>query len=155
MILCDLDPLPYFEEPDQGRVQQPEMLKEYTLVFDHGARNGVLSIQSIEGLSAYAGCIPIDGSDTSDTGRRFGLKQVIWIWIENYLAEAKARGSRNSDHACTQISFSCDHGWWLPEKEAENLYDVCDIHHQQSCSYKCVKSGFGANYKTTLVKIFH
>ena len=43
---------------------------------------------------------------------------------------------------------------WLPEKGPENLYDVFDVNINNLVPMKCGKSGFGANYKTSICKLY-
>lgn len=49
---------------------------------------------------------------------------------------------------------SADHAWCHPEGSPENLYDLFDLAINNLVPFKPGPSGFGANYKSTLVKVY-
>lgn len=151
---CGLDPLPYFEEPEPGPGSTPEMLDEYPLVLTTGARNWASFHSEHRQIERLRKIHPDPTVQIHpETCEMFGIKSGDWIWIENYMGRAKARVQETSIMLHPDI-ISCDHGWWLPEADPEKLYDVFDVNINNLVPYKCGKSGFGGNYKTTLVKIY-
>ena len=54
-------------------------------------------------------------------------------------------------------TVSTDHAWWRPEAPCEldeGLYDLWDLTVENLLPYDCGTSGFGANYKNTICKIY-
>ena len=49
---------------------------------------------------------------------------------------------------------STDHAWWLPEADPENLFDVRELAINNLVPWQPGKSGFGSNYKCSLVKLY-
>lgn len=49
---------------------------------------------------------------------------------------------------------STDHGWWHPEGDPENLYDVNELNINNLVSWSSGQTGVGANYKCILCKIY-
>lgn len=53
--------------------------------------------------------------------------------------------------------MSTDHAWWRPEAPCEldeGLYDLWDLTVENLLPYDCGTSGFGANYKNTICKMY-
>ena len=51
--------------------------------------------------------------------------------------------------------MSCDHGWWLPESDPENLFDVFDYNVNQLIPHEeNGPLGFGTHYKSMPCKIY-
>ncbi|MCL2826488.1 MAG: dehydrogenase, partial [Eggerthellaceae bacterium] len=74
-----------------------------------------------------------------------------WVKVENHIGRCKARVE--STPAVKRGILQIDHGWWLPEAERENLFDIFDVAVNNLIEWGCGKSGFGANYKCTLCKV--
>ena len=49
---------------------------------------------------------------------------------------------------------SSDHGWWHPEGDPENLYDVNELNINNLISWSTGETGVGANYKCIICKIY-
>ena len=81
-----------------------------------------------------------------------GFVDGEWVWVENQLGRAK-RTVKITPIVDPRV-VSCDHGWWLPERDPENLYDVFDVNINNLVPMSCGKSGFGANYKTSICKLY-
>ena len=149
-----LDPLPYFEEPAPGPLATPELLDEYPLVLTTGARNWSLfhsehrQVPRLRALHKH----PIVQIHP-EIADRYSLEEGDWVWLENPMGRAKRK--------VTIVSYfdpriiATDHGWWLPEGEPEKFYDVFDLNINNLVPWgQQGKSGFGANYKTTLCRIY-
>lgn len=153
---ADLDPLPYFEEPSPGPGATPELLDEYPLVLTTGARIWSMfhsehrQIPHLRALHPDA-IIQVNPK----TAAKYGVKDGDWVWVENQRGRCKRRVVETpvmDERVC-----STDHAWWLPEAPGEledGLYGMFDLDIGNLIEYKCGKSGFGANYKTLLCKIY-
>ncbi len=151
--MAGLDPLPYFEEPSPGPGATPELLEEYPLVLTTGARNWSQfhsEHRQVERMRAMRPDAMIEVHP--DTVKKYGLKDGDWVWVENKLGRAKRR--IKTTPVLDPRIVSCDHGWWLPEADPEKLYDVFDLAINNLVPWIPGKSGFGSNYKTTLVKLY-
>ncbi len=84
---------------------------------------------------------------------RYGVDEGDWVWVENHLGRAKRR-VKKTPILGTRI-VACDHGWWLPEKDPEDLFDLYDVAINKLLPWgEFGKTGFGANYKTNICKIY-
>lgn len=151
--MAGLDPLPYFEEPAPGPGATPELMEEYPLVLTTGKRVWSMFHSEHRNIPRLRAMRPDPLVEMHpDTAEKYGLSQGDWVWVENQLGRAKRRV------AVTPVLdpriVSTDHGWWLPEADPENLYDVKDYAINNLVPWVPGKSGFGSNYKTTLVKIY-
>ncbi len=153
---CDLDPLPYFEEPSPGPVATPELLDEYPLVLTTGARIWSMFHSEHRQIPHLRALHPDPIIQVNPkTCREYGVKQGDWVWVENQRGRCKRRIVETpvvEERVC-----ATDHAWWLPEAPAEldeGLYGMWDLDVGNLIEYKCGKSGFGANYKTLLCKIY-
>jgi anaerobic selenocysteine-containing dehydrogenase len=149
-----LDPLPYFEEPEPGPTSTPEMLDEYPLILTTGARRWASFHSEHRQIPRLRAMHPEPVLDIHPVdAQRYGLEQREWVWVENYLGRAKCQV--NPTYEMPEGIVSCDHAWWHPEGDPENLYDVFDLNINNLVPFgNPGKSGFGANYKTSLVKIY-
>jgi anaerobic selenocysteine-containing dehydrogenase len=148
-----LDPLPYFEEPSPGPGATPEMLEEYPLVMTTGARAWSLFHSEHRQVARMRAMHPEPTVQCNPKVlERFGLKDGDWVWIENFLGRAKSRCVATPIY--DERIIGCDHAWWYPESDPEKLYNVFDLNINNLVPWISGKSGFGSNYKTTLVKLY-
>jgi anaerobic selenocysteine-containing dehydrogenase len=154
--MARLDPLPSFEEPMPGPVATPELLEEYPLVLTTGARNWSLfhsEHRQIPHLRALHPDATIQVNPL--TAKKYGLKDGDWCWVENQRGRCKRKVQATP--IVNERTCSTDHGWWLPEAPGsldQGLYGLWDMCVGNLIEYNCGKSGFGANYKTLLCKIY-
>jgi anaerobic selenocysteine-containing dehydrogenase len=148
-----LDPLPYFEEPSPGPGATPELLEEYPLVLTTGARIWSMFHSEHRQVERMRAMHPDPTVEINPkTLENLDLADGDWVWIENTLGRAKRR--IKSTPVLDPRIIACDHAWWYPEGEREKLFDVFDLNINNLVPFKPGKSGFGSNYKTTLVKIY-
>lgn len=148
-----LDPLPYFEEPTPGPGATPELMEEYPLVLTTGARNPTLFHSEHRQIAHLRAVRPDPIVQVNPaTATRYGVRDGDWVWLENALGRCKRRVEETP--IVNERTISTDHGWWFPESDPENLYDVFDLNVNQLFEYIPGKSGFGCNYKTLLVKMY-
>lgn len=148
-----LDPLPYFEEPSPGPRSTPEMLDEYPLVLTTGARNWTLFHSENRQMPHLRAAHPDPIVQMNPaTAAKYGVKHGDWVWVENHLGRCKRRVEETP--ILDERIISTDHGWWYPEADPENLYDVRELNVNNLVQYIPGKSGFGSNYKTLLCKVY-
>ena len=150
---CGLDPMPYFEEPSPGPGATPELMDEYPFVLTTGARRWSSFHSEHRQVKRLRRMDPWPYIEVHpETAEKLGVTDGEWVWVENPLGRAK-RTVKITPIVDPRV-VSCDHGWWLPERDPENLYDVFDVNINNLVPMKCGKSGFGANYKTSICKIY-
>ena len=148
-----LDPLPYFEEPTPGPTATPELLEEYPLVLTTGARNFTLFHSENRQVPHLRAVHPDPIVQMNPaTAVRFGLEDKDWVWVENARGRCKRR--LEVTPIVNEMTVSTDHGWWYPEADPENLFDVRDLNVNNLFQYIPGKAGFGCNYKTLLCKVY-
>ena len=148
-----LDPLPYFEEPAPGPGATPELLEEYPLVLTTGRRNWSMFHSEHRQIPRMRAMHPDPVVELHpEAAAKYGLAEGDWVWVENNLGRAKRR-VKVTPVLDPRIA-STDHGWWLPEAEPENFYDARELAINNLVPWNPGRSGFGSNYKTTLVKIY-
>ncbi len=147
-----LDPLPYFEEPSPGPGATPEMMEEYPFVLMTGARNWSMFHSEHRNIPRLRAAHPDPTIQVNDKAlKKLGIEPGSWVRVENHLGKCKAR--IEATPVLPETMASIDHGWWLPEADPENLYDILDVSSGNLLEWGCGKSGFGANYKSTICKI--
>ncbi len=82
-----------------------------------------------------------------------GLKDGDWVWVENIYGRCKLQVEITNLYQNPKI-IACDHAWWHPEGDAESLFESHDMNVNNLLPGIPGKSGFGSNYKTTLVKLY-
>ncbi len=87
------------------------------------------------------------------TADAYGLAQGDWVWVENLYGRCKAQVDITNLYQDPRV-IACDHAWWHPEGDPEKLYDSHDLNVNNLLPGIPGKSGFGSNYKTTLVKLY-
>ena len=149
-----MDPMPYFEEPIPGPGSTPELLNEYPLVLTTGARPWSLfhsehrQVKRMRNLKKE-GNVYLN----PETAEKYELTDGDWVWIENIYGRCKLRVEITNLYQDPRI-IACDHAWWHPEGDPEKLYDSHDMNVNNLLPGIPGKSGFGSNYKTTLVKLY-
>ena len=111
-----LDPLPYYREPAQSRVGNPELAREYPLELFAGVRdpgNYLTNLHQIPSLRKHsqnpeAFLNPADGIV-------YGVMDGEWCWVETVQGRMKALAKW--DDAQPQGVVRVPHGWWMPELE--------------------------------------
>ncbi|MCL1846934.1 MAG: molybdopterin-dependent oxidoreductase [Coriobacteriia bacterium] len=150
-----LDPLPYFEEPTESPFSTPEMYEEYPIVLTSGARHWASFHSEHRQIHRLRAMRPDPIVEIHpETAAKYGVGEGDWIWIENH------RGRVQRKVQLTTILdprvINADHGWWYPEKEpaAPSLYGMWDVNFNKLIPWDPGRSGFGANYKSLLCKIY-
>ena len=118
-----LDPLPYFEEPNPGPGSTPELMEKYPLVLTTGARRWNSFHSEHRQVKRMRAMTPDPFIEVHPKiAERFEVKDGDWVWVENQYGRAKRRVKVTP--ILGERIVACDHGWWLPEKDPEDLFDV-------------------------------
>ena len=152
----DLEPMPYFEEPEPSPYSTPDLSEKYPLILTTGARSW-WSFHSehrqIPSLRAHKPWPTIEVHPL--TAAENGLKDGDWCWVENDRGRCK-RVVKTTEIVDPKV-VSADHGWWLPEEPGsveEGLYGVWDLNVNSLLKWRSGVSGLGSNYKTTICRIY-
>lgn len=141
------DPLPYYIEPRYSAASRPDLAEKYPLTLTTGARRFTSfhsenrQIKTLREIHKWP-TIQINPV----TAAAFGIVDGGWVKVENQLGSAKLKAQVTP--IVKEDVVSADHGWWLPEGDAENLYGVFDLNvnalipHEQNGPL-----GFGTHYK--------
>ncbi|MDO4291496.1 MAG: molybdopterin-dependent oxidoreductase [Eggerthellaceae bacterium] len=153
------DPLPHYVEPPMTPYSQPELSKEYPLVLTTGARqHNTFHSENRQGAHLR----PIHPEPTIElhpaAAEKFGVHEGEWCWVEGPVGDtgrtARAKRIVALAPGMDERVASTDHGWWRPEADPENLYDVNELNINNLISWSGGKMGIGANYKCILCKIY-
>ena len=114
------DPLPAYHEPPESPLSEPDLAKEYPLVFtnwkvasfQHSAGRQIKSLRRThpEPLAIL----------NSETAKNLGIKEGQWVYIETRRGKIKQKAtlSLNIDPRVVML----EHGWWFPERKDSELY---------------------------------
>ena len=151
-----LDPLPSYEEPVPSPLSTPELCEEYPLVLTTGARLWGMFHSEHRQIPRMRALHPEPLVYVNPkTAERFGVKDGDWVWVENHRGRCKRVVKETP--IVNERTASTDHAWWHPEAPGEleaGLYDLWDLTVENLLPYDCGKTGFGANYKNTICKIY-
>ena len=109
-----LDPLPYYREPAQTPISNPELAKEYPLTMFVGVRDKALYLtnyRQIEGMRKHnpypeAFVHPADAA-------RAGVADGDWIWVETTHDRIMLKTLIDAEQP--EGTIRIPHGWWMPE----------------------------------------
>lgn len=155
----EMDPLPTYNEPTMTPYSQPKLAEEYPLVLQTGARQHN-TFHSENRMSSRLRSIHPEPTVMvhPDTAEKLGLRDGEWVWVEGPVGDTgrTARAKRVAEVTPTvdPRCVSTDHGWWHPEGDPENLYDVNELNINNLISWSTGTTGVGANYKCILCKIY-
>lgn len=148
------DPLPYYLEPKFSAVSRPDIAVDYPMVLTTGARQ-YTSFHSenrqIETLREIHEWPTMEIHP--DTAKSLGISEGTWVWVENPWGKAKLYAHLTP--IVKENTVSCDHGWWLPEENPEELYGAIThnvgslIPHEQNGPL-----GFGTHYKSMPCRVY-
>jgi anaerobic selenocysteine-containing dehydrogenase len=149
------DPLPYYEEPHMSPYSTPELAKEYPLILSTGRRSVLYFHAEHRNIKPLRELEPNPVLEIHpDTARSLGIADGDWVWIENPHGRCK-RKTRYFNGIHPRV-VQTPHGWWLPEKKAEDLYGLWEVNVNQlipdGTEAKC---GFGGGqYKSIMCKVY-
>lgn len=147
------DPLPYYLEPKFSKVSRPDLAEEYPLTITTGARRFTSfhsenrQISRLRQIHRWPTALvnPV-------TAKEHGIEDGAWILVENQLGRVKMKAQVSP--TVKEDVVACDHGWWLPEADPEDLFEVFEynvnnlIPHEENGPL-----GFGTHYKSMPCRI--
>jgi len=150
-----LDPLPYYEEPTEGPISTPELMKEYPLILTTGARCWGFFHSEHRQVSSLRALHPWPEIEIHpETAARYGIEAGDWVWVENRMGRCQRRAKITPTIDPRMVN--ADHAWWFPEEEGAepNLFGVWRVNINQLIPFLCGRSGLGGNYKSLICKIY-
>lgn len=151
--------LPYFYEPYYSPFSDripDEVKEEFPLILTSGGRNILFfhsehrQIPSLRSLSPD----PIV-TIHPDTAREHGISEGDWVAIENPEGRCVQR-ARITPEVDPRVVHA-QHGWWFPEQdgEAPNLFGTYKANINNNIPHEKIgHTGYGADYKSTICKIY-
>jgi anaerobic selenocysteine-containing dehydrogenase len=114
------DPLPTYYELPETPYSDPELAKEYPLIFISWKRkpyrhSGGKQIASLRG--SHPEPIIMIHPETAD---KLGIKEGDWVYIETRRGRIRQKATLTTSIDPRVVGV--DYGWWLPEKWASELY---------------------------------
>ena len=114
------DPLPTYYEPPETPYSDPELAKEYPLIFTTWKQkpyrhSGGRQIASLRGRHPEP--IIMIHPETAD---KLGIKEGDWVYIETRRGRIKQKATLTASIDPRVVGV--DYGWWFPEKEVSELY---------------------------------
>lgn len=148
------DPLPYYEEPQYSPYSTPELAKEYPLILTTGARSWAFFHSEQRQIRTLREIHPDPIVEIHpETAQQLGIKDGDWVYIENMFGKCKQKAKLTAGILPKVVH--AQHGWWFPEKRAEDLYGVWEANINQLVPHhKVGKMGFGAPFKCMICKVY-
>lgn len=154
-----LDPLPTYYEPSMTPYSQPELAQEYPIVLTTGARRHN-TFHSENRQAPHLRALHSEPTVQINPvlADELGVRDGQWVWVEGPVGDtgrvARAKRVVEITPGIDVRVASTDHGWWHPEGDPENLYDVNELNINNLISWSSGETGVGANYKCILCKIY-
>lgn len=141
------DPLPYYAEPLFSAQSRPDLAEKYPLTLTTGARRFTSFHSENRHIKVLREIDPWPKVEINPvTASNYGIVDGQWVYIENQLGRAKFKAKVTP--IVKEGVVSAEHGWWYPERNPNDLYDVFEsnacnlVPHEQHG-----KLGFGTHYK--------
>jgi anaerobic selenocysteine-containing dehydrogenase len=123
-----LDPLPYYQEPEEGPISTPELWKEYPVIINSGRRSSVLFHSEHRMIPWLREIDPYPTVEMHpDTAKDAGVKDGDWVYVENKRGKVKFKAKVTPTVMPHVVAPA--HNWWLPETEgkAPDLFSVFQV----------------------------
>lgn len=151
--LCKIDPMPYYTEPTFSPVSTPDLMEDYPLILTTGARTWSMFHSEHRQIPRLRALHPdpilqINPKDAE----KYGVKDGDWVWVEDSVG--KAQRKIEVTPIMKEGVVNSDHGWWRPEADPNNLYNVDELNINNLIIHHPGDSGFGADYKAMICKIY-
>jgi len=150
------DPLPYYEEPTMSPVSQPELAKEYPIVFTTGGRKFTSFHSEHRQLKTLRNIDMWPRLEINpQTAKECHVEDGSWVWCENPHGKAKLMAQVTAGVKPGVVHAT--HGWWFPEQEGAepNLFGVWKSNvNTMVPNLDNGKVGFGAPFKNVLCKVY-
>jgi anaerobic selenocysteine-containing dehydrogenase len=115
------DPLPVYHEPPESPLSEPNLAKEYPLVFTNWKlapykHTGWRQVKSVRKTHPD----PLVVINT-DTAKKLGIKEGNWVYIETKRGKIRQKATL-SPTIDPRVVIS-EHGWWFPERKKAEMFD--------------------------------
>lgn len=115
-----LDPLPIYREPPETPYSDPELYKEYPLIYTiwksepyrHSAGRQIASLRN-----SYPDPVIVVHPETAG---KLGIQEGDWVYIKTKRGRIKQKATLNA--GIDQRVVGVDYAWWFPEKGVSSLY---------------------------------
>ena len=151
-----LDPLPYYEEPEEGPISTPELWKKYPLILNSGRRSPVYFHSEHRQIPWLREIEPDPTVEIHpQTANELGIVDGEWVYIENQRGRVKSKAKVTPTILPNVVAPT--HSWWLPETEGKepHLFGVWEYNINNlipACTQG--RSGWGgAGYRRFLCRI--
>ncbi|WP_172135049.1 molybdopterin-dependent oxidoreductase [Adlercreutzia sp. ZJ473] len=146
--------LPYFQEPPESPVTRPDLFEEYPLVCTSGKRHDEFFHSEHRNMPTMREFRPNPEVDIHpNDAEKYGIKHGDWVWIENHRGRCKQ--TANVTPTIKEGVVCADHGWWFPENDPAELYNVFDVNINNLTTQGVFgEAGYGAPYRTILCKVY-
>jgi len=151
-----LDPLPYYEEPEEGPISTPELWKKYPLILNSGRRSPVFFHSEHRQIPWLREIDPWPTVEINDkTAAELGIVDGEWVYIENDRGRVKFKAKVTPTILPNVVAPA--HSWWLPETEgkAPNFFGTWE-HNINNLVPACTQGNCGwggAAYKRFLCRV--
>jgi len=111
------EPLPYYAEPPESPISNPDMAEDYPLILTTGGRNPFFfNSEGRQVQSCRKGARQPLAEIHPDTATENGIKDGDWMWIEN--SRGKIRQVAKVTTGIDPRVINTEFGWWFPEDPA-------------------------------------
>jgi len=116
----DFDPLPIYREPPETPYSNPELAKEYPLIFtswksEYYRHSGQRQVKTLRTQHPDP-LIYIH----PDTAAELGINEGDWVWIATKRGRIQQKAALSDDIDPRVVGV--DYAWWFPEKGADQQY---------------------------------
>jgi len=110
------DPLPEYEEPAESPLNRPDLAEKYPLILITGGRHLPFYHSEHRQVKSMRKMHPDPIMQVNpETGRKLGIEDGDWVWIESPRGRIKQRCSF-FDGIDPRVVHT-QHGWWFPEED--------------------------------------
>ena len=154
--MWNLRPTPFHEEPPEGPISTPELMKEYPLIVTTGGRSFEFFHSEHRQLPTSREFHPQPlVTINPKTAAEYGIKDGDWVWVENEGARYKQKAKLFAGIAPGVIH--AEHAWWFPETEGAepNLFGTFDSNpNNLTRPFVAGQGGIGSPIKSGICKIY-
>jgi anaerobic selenocysteine-containing dehydrogenase len=109
------DPLPYYQEPPESPVSNPELAKEYPLILTTGGRIQQFFNSEYRQIPSLRKQHPDPIVEINpETAKKYNIEEGDWVWIETLRGRIRQKARLNNIHPDV---VNAEMGWWFPEDE--------------------------------------
>ena len=151
---CGLNPLPFYDEPEESPYSTPDLYEEYPIILMTGRRSWEFFHSEHRNMPTMREFHPEPIFEISpELAAEYGIEEGDWCWIENHRGRCKERA--HITPGLDPKMIEAEHAWWFPEESRKDLYRNFDSNINNLTTMSAPgKSGYGAPYSGLLCKIY-